>query len=166
MTYTKTQAGSEEIKNRSLKLASQLRTLLLMVDGKKSVAELQSICKALGAPDTGLADLFNKGLIAEASSSGNVASTDADITIVQNPARLAQTPEQAAQIYTRIQQNMNDVVRSVMGLRGVFMTMKIEKCMNLADLKTLYPYFETAAIKAAGKEIGETLCRDIRHALR
>ena len=39
--YVKTPLGSEEIKNRKLHLAPRLRAMLIMVDGRKSVAALK-----------------------------------------------------------------------------------------------------------------------------
>jgi hypothetical protein len=157
MAYSKTLAGIDEIKTRALKLPAQLRNLLLMVDGSKTATELENIAFALGSPVGALAELAQRGLIADASK-----PADVDITVVLNPAKAT---GQEAERYTRLQQTMNDIVRNNMGLRGVFMTMKIEKCMSLADLKTLYPAFETAVIKGAGEQVGRTLCNSIRSEL-
>jgi hypothetical protein len=160
MAYTKTQAGTDEIKTRALKLPGPVRNLLLMVDGIKTAAELEGITLSLGAPSGALADLLQRGLIVDGAirASRSVAD-DPDITAVLNPQRAV---EKEAERYTRLQQTMNDIVRNTMGLRGVFMTMKIEKCMSLADLKTLYPDFEAAVIKGAGEQVGRTLCNSIR----
>jgi hypothetical protein len=160
MAYTKTEAGIDEIKTRALKLPGPLRNLLLMVDGYKPAAELESIARSLGAPDGAVADLVQRGLIVDGviRASRRVAD-DPEITAILNPQRVQ---EKDAERYTRLQQTMNDIVRNTMGLRGVFMTMKIEKCMSLADLKTLYPDFETAVIKGAGEQIGKTLCNSVR----
>jgi hypothetical protein len=160
MAYTKTQAGSDEIKTRALKLPGPLRNLLLMVDGLKTTAELEGIAQSLGAPAGALAELVQRGLVADGAitASRNMAD-DPEITAILNPQRVQ---EKDAERYTRLQQTMNDIVRNTMGLRGVFMTMKIEKCMSLADLKTLFPSFETAVVKGAGEQIGKTLCNSIR----
>ncbi len=160
MAYSKTQAGTDEIKTRALKLPGPVRNLLLMVDGYKTAAELESIARSLGAPDGAVADLVQRGLIADgAIRVGRSVADDPDITAVLNPQRAM---EKETERYTRLQQTMNDIVRNTMGLRGVFMTMKIEKCMSLADLKTLYPAFETAVIKGAGEQVGKTLCLSVR----
>jgi DNA-binding FrmR family transcriptional regulator len=160
MAYLKTEAGTNEIKTRALKLSGQLRNLLLMVDGFKTGAELEAIAQSLGAPAGALAELVQRGLIADGAitATRNMAD-DAEITAILNPLR---AKEQEAERYTRLQQTMNDIVRSTMGLRGVFMTMKIEKCMNLADLKMLYPNFEAVVVKGAGEQIGKTLCYSVR----
>jgi hypothetical protein len=164
MGYAKTQAGLQEIKTRALKLPSPLRNLLLMVDGIKTTEELAIIAQSLGAPAGALAELERLELIADGvKTEPRAAQTqDADITAVINPLRAA---EREAESYTRLQQTMNDMARNMLGLRSVFMIMKIEKCMGLADLKTLYPDFEAAIVKAAGKQVGETLCMSIRKEL-
>jgi hypothetical protein len=160
MAYLKTEAGLDEIKTRALKLSGQLRNLLLMVDGFKTKAELEAVAQALGAPADALAELVQRGLVADGAitATRNMAD-DPEITAILNPQR---AQEKDAQRYTRIQQTMNDIVRNTMGLRGVFMTMKIEKCMSVADLKTLYPAFEAAVVKGAGEQIGKTLCYSVR----
>jgi hypothetical protein len=163
MAYTKTLAGTDEIKTRALKLPAPLRNLLLMVDGLKTATELEAIAQSLGAPAGSVAELVQRGLITdEAITASKAALSGADITLVQNPLRAA---ERNAESYTRLQQTMNDMARNMLGLRSVFMIMKIEKCMSLADLKKLYPDFETAIVKAGGKQVGETLCMSIRKEL-
>ncbi len=161
MTYTKTEAGMEEIKTRALKLPAQMRNVLLMVDGKRSVTELENIVTTLGAPEGSLLELHEKGLIIDAELAAAIADAKAESELKHHPEQVV--AEEAR--YTDVQQIMNDMVRSTMGLRGVFMTMKIERCMSLADLKKLYPDFETAIIKAAGKQVGETLCDKVRQLL-
>lgn len=160
MAYLKTEAGTNEIKTRALKLPGQLRNLLLMVDGFKTAAELEGIAQSLGAPAGALAELVQRGLVADGAITANRnMAGDPEITAILNPQR---AQEKETERYTRLQQTMNEIVRNTMGLRGVFMTMKIEKCMNLADLKTLYPDFETAVIKGAGEQVGKTLCLSVR----
>ncbi len=161
MTYTKTEAGIEEIKTRALKLPGQVRNVLLMVDGKRTVTELENIVATLGAPEGTLAELQQKGLIMDAELAAAIATAEVENERQRRPEQIV---AQEAR-YTDQQQIMNEIVRNTMGLRGVFMTMKIERCMSLEDLKKLYPDFETAILKAAGKQVGETLCHSVRKEL-
>ena len=50
----KTEQGRAEIESRSRKLPGGLRSLLLLVDGRRTVAELQELAKRLNAPEDAL----------------------------------------------------------------------------------------------------------------
>ncbi|MDP1739679.1 MAG: hypothetical protein Q8M51_13555 [Polaromonas sp.] len=60
--YRKTAKGAEAISNRQSGLAPRLRSLLIMVDGKRSYAELTVIATSLGDPER-LAELESEGLM-------------------------------------------------------------------------------------------------------
>jgi hypothetical protein len=59
----KTNEGAQEIKSRALGLAPRIRTALLLVDGVKSVAELERLMSAAGVTPGALQLLLDKGLI-------------------------------------------------------------------------------------------------------
>lgn len=59
----KTAEGAQEIKARALGLAPRIRTALLLVDGVKSVAELERLMTAAGVTPGALQLLLDKGLI-------------------------------------------------------------------------------------------------------
>ena len=59
----KTKEGTQEIRARSLGLAPRIRTALLLVDGIKSVAELENLMAAAGVTPGALQLLIDKGLI-------------------------------------------------------------------------------------------------------
>jgi len=62
-TYRKTEAGRAEIRDRSRRLAPALRTVLLMTDGQRPLAELQALASGLGAGDDAFQRLLEMGLI-------------------------------------------------------------------------------------------------------
>ena len=59
----KTNEGAQEIKARALGLAPRIRTALLLVDGVKSVVELERLLAAAGVTPGALQMLLDKGLI-------------------------------------------------------------------------------------------------------
>ena len=59
----KTKEGTQEIRARALGLAPRIRTALLLVDGVKSVAELERLMEAAGVTPGALQLLIDKGLI-------------------------------------------------------------------------------------------------------
>lgn len=60
----KTPEGQAELSHRRLKLGQRQRTLLLLVDGKRSEAEVRRMAAAAGVPDTCFDELCGLGLIA------------------------------------------------------------------------------------------------------
>ncbi|HBK47374.1 MAG TPA: hypothetical protein DDZ67_13260, partial [Xanthomonadaceae bacterium] len=63
MPYLKTDAGRAEIETRALRLPAALRSILLMVDGQRSEAELRDLAGGLHAPADALEQLLALGLI-------------------------------------------------------------------------------------------------------
>ena len=64
VVYTKTPAGHQELKDRSRKLPTRLRFLLVMVDGSKSAQMLISALAPMGVTAESLQELESAGLIA------------------------------------------------------------------------------------------------------
>lgn len=77
VVYVKTKAGQEEIAQRKHKLAPRLRTLLIMVDGRTTLAEHTQKAKAFGDAQAMLAELASLGLIAPLGASGSGAANPA-----------------------------------------------------------------------------------------
>lgn len=85
----RTDIGQAEIATRTLKLPMTVRAVLLMVDGKSDLSQLQR--KMSGLPDAiGILDsLFNNGLIRRRHFSSDAASRDIGDK-VQDSAKLAE----------------------------------------------------------------------------
>lgn len=73
LAYRKSAKGVEAIANRQSGLAPKLRSVLIMVDGKKTGEELYKVCAALGDAQTMLAELVTGALI-EPVNGGSVAA--------------------------------------------------------------------------------------------
>src|SRR5512141_2677962 len=80
----KTPKGKEEIEQRRYKLAGKLRTLLILVDGSRSVVDLADDGRRLGAPEDALIVLMRDGFVAPRA--GVEAANDAKIGDVAAPA--------------------------------------------------------------------------------
>jgi hypothetical protein len=73
--YSKTEAGREEMRTRALHLAGALRTVLLLVDGHRTVAQLKELMTGGKAPPDALEQLLALGLIAfQANAPADVAA--------------------------------------------------------------------------------------------
>lgn len=97
----KTQEGLAEIKNRALGLAPRVRTALLLVDGVKSIRELEPLLVASGVKPGTLEILLEKGLISVSVHAPAVTPAD-DVT---TEAEALPTPqvESAAQAESAVQ---------------------------------------------------------------
>jgi hypothetical protein len=59
----KTEAGLHEVKTRARGLAPRVRSLLIMIDGRHSVAQLSSAAAQIGAPEDFLQQLLEQRLV-------------------------------------------------------------------------------------------------------
>src|SRR5450631_3632026 len=75
--YAKTDEGVRELKERQRNLPIALRSLLIMIDGNRTVGELLQRARALRVDATALATLERAGLIAKRFSAPSAAESDA-----------------------------------------------------------------------------------------
>jgi len=73
LRFVKTEKGHEEIRTRAHRLSPKLRSLLVLVDGIKSVGELLAAATALGGGREALDALIQEGFVAAAPSGAPVA---------------------------------------------------------------------------------------------
>ena len=98
----RTDIGQAEIATRALKLPMSVRAVLLMVDGKSELTQLQRKMSGLPEGMNILVSLFNNGLIRQRHFSSDTSSR-VIINQVQDSARLAEeTLRQAAQDSARV----------------------------------------------------------------
>ena len=137
IVYKKTHQGEDEIKERRAKLSQKLRTMLILIDGTKSTAQLAVTAKQLGIAEDYLKLLEGQGLIVPASGAqGSVAP-----------------PQDEFQRFTEAKRFMNESVVNVLGMRSFFFTLKLEKCSSREDLRGLLDDYGKAIAK--GTDAGE-----------
>jgi hypothetical protein len=165
--FGKTAAGFDEVRGRALKLPQRLRTMLIMVDGTRSVAQLREAAQTLAAPSDFLDLLLGMGLVAlEGATPRSRASAAQQAAAPATPAAEAATPSaaEAAGVATASPENfraalkfMNDSAVDLLGLRAFFFTLKLEKCYTAQDLLALLPDFSKAIAKSNGPEMARAL---------
>lgn len=165
LTYDKTEKGREEILSRKYQLATRLRSLLVMVDGKQNKQQLLAKVVALGLTENHLDELLALGFIEPKSMSDfNDAPLSLPISETTSPLleSKAASVEPApalndAERFQAIYQFYTETVKANLGLRGFTMQLKVEKAANLDDFRELRkPYLE-AIIKAKGREMARAL---------
>ncbi|HEY9255394.1 MAG TPA: hypothetical protein VIP30_12745 [Stenotrophomonas sp.] len=152
MSFAKTEAGRQEIEARTRRLPTALRSILLMIDGQRTDAELRSLIEGLKAPPDALEQLVEMGLIADG---WNVAA-GVPATAAVRPAATAVAPAGEAPVYDAAQEyrwlydRMSGAVGRYLGLKGYFLQLKIERCTDVASLQAVLPELEAALRKARG----------------
>ena len=174
-TYVKTASGLDEVRTRALKLSQRLRTMLIMVDGTRTVAQLRQAQMALSAPPDFLANLVALGLVASDMATVPAASAAASLAVINltdvvdvdlSLAAADSGPPQDAEKFRAGLKFMNDTAVDLLGLRAFFFTLKIEKCFTMADLKNLIPQFSSAITKSKGPEIARALEERVRRMIQ
>jgi hypothetical protein len=154
----KTAAGTDEVSRRARKLPQRLRTMLIMVDGEISAAQLRQAAVTLGAPADCLESLEAQGLIqAQAAAAAPAPLRAAEPAAA---ASLGSDPER----FRAAQKFMNDSAVDALGLRAFFFTLKLEKCYTCDDLRALLPDFTRLIAKGSGDPAARLLAgraRDI-----
>ena len=161
-TYVKTDAGADEVKARSRKLAPRLRTMLIMVDGTLSVTQLQDAAATLGVQGDFLQALQEQGLIRrrEAAAAAELA-VDLDLDLGQ-PASAGPTDGDR---FRSAQKFMNESAVDALGLRAFFFTLKLEKSFTCADLRALLPDYMKLIGKGSGEDAARVLGKRARDIL-
>ncbi len=148
--YAKTETGREEIQTRARKLPPALRSTLLLVDGRRNIAELLGLASGLHAPPDALALLAEQGLIAPLAQTAEVAG---------------EAWSDVAERYRVLSGLMSEAVREHLGLRGYFLQLKIERCSDAGELSALLPELTAAIAKSKGVPSAQQWERGVRAAL-
>jgi hypothetical protein len=149
----KTATGQREIGQRALKLTPRARSLLIMIHGTDTVADLSRSMHSLGDVTTILNELAALGLIAGFATAG--------------PARsLAQPEAHASDIAPptqQVKQLLNETAVAALGVLGTFaafrFTLKLEHCYSAEELRDIIPEYRRVVGKAKGNEFADTVVR-------
>jgi len=154
--YAKTEDGVREVKERKLSLPIALRSLLIMIDGKLTVAEVLERARALRVDQEALGELERNGLIAKRFSAPSVATADAEAT---------PRSEDEAQRFVAAQRKLSDLINQHLGLRGYLLVMRLERASNLRDLHDLLPDVAKALVKRVGIEAATPMVAELEQLL-
>ena len=132
--YLKTAAGRSEIDTRTLKLSPALRMVLLLVDGHRTGEELMRLAADLHAPADVLKTLAGMGLI-EVGSDASARANASGSAATANAAPQGTPAERFGLLYGL----MSESVNQYLGIRGYFVQLKIERCLDAVELMALLP---------------------------
>lgn len=172
LVFDKTDKGREEIATRRYQLAAKVRSILLLVDGKQSAEALLQKYAGIGVSGQTLQDLIDGGFISaraetpaaaasaapQAAPPAPLASTAAAATATPPVAEVAafSLPEGQTQ-HQAIYQFYCETIKANLGLRGLPLQLKVEKCSSVDDLRALRTAYLEAVLKARGAETARSL---------
>jgi hypothetical protein len=135
MIIMKTLAGQRVLKDRSVALSGRQRAAFILVDGKKSVAEILAATQATGVTQADIDRLIELGLVEKplfAAAIQNAAKLEAK----RGERTLEQKFEEAYEIATMLTSNL--------GLRGYRLNLAVEQATNYMELSALGPRIREA----------------------
>ena len=163
--FVKTQTGSAELLARSGQVNARVRTMLIMVDGRRTVADLQRAGSTLGAPDGFMQTLLDLGLIEPATRLRSPATQAAPLALNALPDPVA-APSADVESFQAARKFMNESAVDAAGFRAFFFTLKIERCFSQADMLALLPDYTKLITKGSGFEAAKILEVRLRELLR
>jgi hypothetical protein len=150
--YAKTEEGLRELKERKLNLPIALRSLLIMIDGNRTVAEVLDRARALRVDVSAVAALERAGLIAKRFSAPSV---------VEAGAPAVARSEDEVERFIAAQQKLSDLINQHLGFRGYMMMMRLQRAENLRDLHDFLPDVAQALVKRIGMEAATPIVSDL-----
>ena len=146
----KTQAGSRELSQRQFKLSPRARSLLIVIHGTETVAELSRTLHALGDIDEALNQLHGLGLIDLRGGAANAPVYAGDDALP--------SVQQAKQF-------INDSAVAVLGLRAFLFTLKLEHCYTEVEIRGILPEFERVVTKARDANFASIMVKRVENLL-
>jgi hypothetical protein len=149
MIYEKTADGVQAFQQKSTQLSAKLRSILIMIDGKRSSADLLGILAGIGANQEQLAELLKLGFIREKAGGVNAQPPGKSASVGSGPAGAAPgntvspADQQAASVVGTEQQRYQAAyliatrLTSGLGLRGFRLNLSVEGAGSLQDLLQL-----------------------------
>jgi hypothetical protein len=141
--YVKTELGTKELVERRLGLAIDVRRLLILVDGKHTVAQILARGRAFHADAAAFEDLERAGLVARLFGARSTAQSESE--------PVARSADEV-QSFLDAQKALSDAINEHLGFRGYGLMMRLQKTENLRDLHEMLPDFAQSLVKRKGIE--------------
>ncbi|OEZ54497.1 hypothetical protein [Duganella sp. HH105] len=153
--YDKTAKGREEIATRRDGLAPRLRSLLVLIDGRRTEEELLRNVAGLGLAIAAVHELLAGEYIVLSTSYASMAEAPAEPPAPEPEPELPAATQ--VQQFQSVYQFYNQTIKSTIGLRGFTLQLKVEKASSVDELRQLRaPYLE-AVQKAKGSDTAAAL---------
>ncbi|MGE5339824.1 MAG: hypothetical protein ACM3PU_18520 [Gemmatimonadota bacterium] len=161
--YRKTATGQIEVAARSGSLSLTTRRVLILVDGKRSIAELAPLLRP-GEIESAIDTLVEKGYIEPVGTADTASvSSAAAPTVSPGPRTLSEVSDPSR--FMSIDEAKRRAVRALterLGPGADYIALKIEQCRGVDELRARLLDAERALVSA----LGERAAQEFRQALR
>ncbi len=151
--YVKTELGTKELLERRMGLAIDARRLLILVDGKHTVAQIVARGRAFNADAATFADLERAGLVARLFSARSTEEQESTSPVERNADDV--------QRFLESQKALSAAINQHLGFRGYGLMMRLQKTENLRDLHEMLPDFAQALVKRKGMEFATPIVTEL-----
>jgi hypothetical protein len=155
--YAKTDLGIQELRERKLNLSIALRSLLILIDGERTVLQILAKSRSLKVDERALTALERSGLIAKRYS-GRSESDDETIP----GERTADEVER----FLRAQKMMDAAINTHVGFWGYGLILRLQKTANLRDLHDLLPDVAKALVKKIGFDAATPIVNEMEQVIK
>ena len=153
--YSKTARGLEELRTRQMNLPVQLRSVLIMIDGQRTVAQTLARAQALAVGPDVFEQLEKLALIERRFGARSTAEADVAVT----------RTEDDVQRFLTLQKTMNAAISEHLGIRGYGLMLRLQRASNLRDLHDLLPDLAQSLVKRIGINAATPIVEGIEQAL-
>ncbi len=153
--YSKTARGLEELRTRHMNLPVQLRSVLIMIDGQRTVAQTLARAQALAVGPDVFEQLEKLALIERRFGARSAA---------EEGVAVART-EDDVQRFLTLQKTMNAAISEHLGIRGYGLMLRLQRANNLRDLHDLLPDLAQSLVKRIGINAATPIVNGIEQAL-
>jgi hypothetical protein len=150
--YRKTDKGKQEVADRTFGVESQVRRLLVMIDGQRDAAELSVYVRA-GELESTLARLVAEGFVETVGDEPVVSR------VAQAPA--ANDPVVFAGIKIRAMTEIRARIRGRLGPMADLLVAEINSCSSALELRAKLRKLEDTLVQLMGQADGVELARRI-----
>jgi hypothetical protein len=164
--YVKTKKGMDEMLARRASIDMALNSVLVLVDGKRSIDQLNDLIARAKAPADSLALLAYGGFIEAYVAKAPVAKvvTAQEQAFAQQQAhdeQLKKTAEQdlTTSTFLKAYSYMVAEAKKHLGLRGFGLQLKLERAQNMDELRTLITSMSDSIAKTQGLDMGNDFKR-------
>lgn len=134
MIYKKTTLGMQAFLEKPSQLSPRLRSVLIMIDGKRGFAELFAVLAAVGAGQNHLDELESLGLIEALAGGINSQPLNARANVDATPQQASNDPPMNDQERYAAAYPIATRLTSGLGLRGFRLNLALEGASNIQDL--------------------------------
>lgn len=128
LVYRKSAKGAEAIATRQHGLSPKQRSILIMVDGKRSVDQLSLVAQVLGAADPLLAQLLDEGFIEPVPGTESPAAPTSAVAAPSPPTQTPVTLDEARRYASRR-------LTALLGPNADQLCLRIEGARNVQDYR-------------------------------